>query len=103
MPLPAVLFFRQLQRVLAVIGTKGGGDCGDSGGGNEAPQAACDHGGDRAKPVGNQAGFELPSCGPPMKNTMFTPIIRPRRRSGVSSCRIRLRKVMLTVSAAPVA
>src|SRR5581483_3464950 len=26
-----------------------------------------------------------PSCGPPMKNTMFTPVIRPRRRSGVSS------------------
>ena len=26
-----------------------------------------------------------PSCGPPMKNTMLTPTMRPRSRSGVSS------------------
>ena len=26
-----------------------------------------------------------PSCGPPRKNTMFTPVMRPRNRSGVSS------------------
>ena len=44
-----------------------------------------------------------PSCGPPMKNTMFTPTIRPRSRSGVSSWRIRFLNTMLTVSAAPVA
>ena len=37
-----------------------------------------------------------------MKNTMFTPVIRPRRASGVSSWRIRFRKTVLTVSAAPV-
>ena len=43
-----------------------------------------------------------PSCGPPMKKAMLTPVIRPRRPSGVSSCRIRLRNTALTVSAAPV-
>ena len=43
-----------------------------------------------------------PSCGPPMKNIMLTPIMRPRRRSGVSSCRMMLRITMLTVSATPV-
>ena len=37
-----------------------------------------------------------------MKNTMLTPIIRPRSRSGVSSCRTMLRMTMLTVSVAPV-
>src|SRR5262245_15124016 len=26
-----------------------------------------------------------PNCGPPMKNTMLMPVMRPRRRSGVSS------------------
>src|SRR5579872_2080268 len=43
-----------------------------------------------------------PSCGPPMKNTMLTPIIRPRRWSGVSIWRITFRNTMLTVSLAPV-
>ena len=43
-----------------------------------------------------------PSCGPPMKNTMLTPIMRPRSRSGVSSWRTMLRMTMLTVSVAPV-
>ena len=28
-----------------------------------------------------------PSCGPPMKKIMFTPVIRPRIASGVTSCR----------------
>ena len=37
-----------------------------------------------------------------MKNTMFTPVIRPRSRSGVSSWRTMLRMIMLTVSVAPV-
>ncbi len=43
-----------------------------------------------------------PSCGPPMKNTMLMPVIRPRSRSGVSSWRTMLRMTMLTVSVAPV-
>ncbi len=43
-----------------------------------------------------------PSCGPPMKKIMFTPIILPRRRSGVSIWRTMFRMTMLTVSATPV-
>src|SRR5262245_54521083 len=43
-----------------------------------------------------------PSCGPPMKKTIFTPIMRPRSRSGVSSWRTILRITMLMVSATPV-
>ena len=43
-----------------------------------------------------------PSCGPPMKNTMLTPVMRPRSRSGVSSWRMTFRMTMLTVSVAPV-
>ena len=43
-----------------------------------------------------------PSCGPPMKNTMLTPVIRPRIASGVLSCRMTLRITMLTVSVTPV-
>ena len=33
---------------------------------------------------------------------MFTPVMRPRNRSGVSSWRTMLRMIMLTVSVAPV-
>ncbi len=43
-----------------------------------------------------------PSCGPPMKNIMFTPVIRPRRRSGVSSWRSVWRITVETRSARPV-
>ena len=37
-----------------------------------------------------------------MKNTMLMPVMRPRRRSGVSSWRTMLRMTVLTVSVAPV-
>ena len=42
-----------------------------------------------------------PSCGPPMKNIMLMPVMRPRSRSGVSSWRMMLRRTVLTVSVAP--
>ena len=43
-----------------------------------------------------------PSCGPPMKKIMLTPVMRPRMASGVLSWRMTLRITMLTVSVAPV-
>src|SRR5262249_61021386 len=42
-----------------------------------------------------------PNCGPPMKNNMLTPVIRPLSRSGVSSWRMTLRNTVLTVSVDP--
>ena len=42
-----------------------------------------------------------PSCGPPAKKIMLMDVIRPRRASGVRSCRRVCRRTVLTVSDAP--
>src|SRR4051795_5417644 len=42
-----------------------------------------------------------PIRGPPVTTTMNTPCNRPRNASGVATCRIVLRKIALTMSAAP--
>src|ERR1019366_9768467 len=47
----------------------------------DAPSAA------DAKRLATKPASSSPSCGPPMKKTMFTPVIRPRNASGVTSCR----------------
>ena len=43
-----------------------------------------------------------PNCGPPMKKIILIEVMRPRKLFGVASCRIVCRRIVLTVSAAPV-
>src|SRR3954453_18680704 len=53
------------------------------------------------KAAATEPASTSPIRGPPVTTTMNTPCSRPRRASGVATCRIVLRKMALTMSAGP--
>src|ERR1017187_8744629 len=61
----------------------------------DAPSAA------DAKRLATNPASSSPSCGPPMKKIMFTPVIRPRSASGVTSCRTVWRTTVEIMSESP--
>ena len=68
---------------LAAVASQGRSEPRDPHHAEYAKSPATDHRADRAEHLGGEPRFEFTQLGPPMKNTMFTLLMRPRISFGV--------------------